>query len=174
MTGKGAFLVFLFLIVPRAVACTCVNTPSAREALGISAVVFRGTVLKSDRLPEHREMHGRQRYAVALRVIEYWKGDPGRMVTLYDLDPGTDCMGAEFRVAREYLIFASEEGATDHRLDGISASGKATDSFWYGWTDVLKPGTPMLQPATGCNMGGDLSDSAVRQQLRQLGPGKHP
>jgi hypothetical protein len=129
MTSPRAFLVLVFLIVPRAVACTCVGTPSPREALGTSAVVFSGTVLKSDRLPEHREMRGRQRYIVTLRVNECWKGNPGKIVTLYDLDPMTDCMGAGLRVGREYLVFASEEGATDHRL--------AADFFWYGWTDVL-------------------------------------
>jgi hypothetical protein len=75
-------------------------------------------------------------------------------------------MGAGFQVGKEYLIFASEEGARDYRPDA--------DFFWFGWTDVLAPGTPMLQPRTGCMPGGDLLASTVRLQLRRLGRGRIP
>jgi hypothetical protein len=132
--------------------------------LKLAAVVFRGTVLKSEALPMHPEMRGRQRFAVTLRVVEYWKGTRGATVTLCDLSPGTDCMGAGLQLGKEYLIFASEEGARDHRLDA--------DFFWYGWTDVLASGTPMLQPMA--TFGGDLSEPGVRADMRKLGRGKRP
>ena len=93
-----------------ATACTVVYTPTPREALKAAAIVFRGIVLKSEVLRRHPEMRGRQRYAVTFRAIEYWKGDQGETVLLYDLDPGTDCLGAGLQVGKEYLIFASKEG----------------------------------------------------------------
>ncbi len=159
-------LALAFAFVGRSAACTCVYTPPPREALKSSAVVFRGTVLKTDKFPEHPRMRSRRRWAVTLRVVEYWKGNPGQIATLYDLDAGTDCTGAGLQIGKEYLIFASEETAKDYQPDA--------DFFWYGWTDVLAPGTPMLQPKTGCQPGGDLSIPTVRRQLRQLGPGKIP
>ena len=126
--------------------------------------MFRGTVLKSEPLAMHPEMRGRQRFAVTLRVSEYWKGNRGETVTLYDLAPGTDCMGAGLRPGKEYLIFASEEGARDYRPD--------SDFFWFGWADVLPSGTPMLQPMA--TLSGELSDSVVRSKMRQLGRGRKP
>ena len=152
------------IAVPSAMACTIVNQPPPREALKLAAVVFRGTVLSSKLLPSHPEMRGRQRFVVTVRVREYWKGNPGETVTLYDLAPGTDCMGAGLRPGNEYLIFASEEGARDYQPDG--------DFFWFGWTDVLPAGTPMLQPLG--TLGGDLSDAVVQSNMRQLGRGKRP
>jgi hypothetical protein len=115
MCRVSVVLAFPVAFVSAAMACTVVYTPTPREALKTAAVVFRGTVLKSEVLRSHPEMRGRQRYAVTFRAIEYWKGDRGKTVLLYDLDPGTDCLGTELRVGKEYLIFASEEGASDLR-----------------------------------------------------------
>ena len=81
-----------------AVGCTVVYTPNPREALKGATIVFRGTVLKSAVLKQHPEMGSRQRYAVTLRATEYWKGDRGDTVMLYDLDPGTDCLGEVSRL----------------------------------------------------------------------------
>ena len=83
-----------------ALACTIVNQPPPREALRIAAVVFRGTVVSSNVLPLHTEMRGRQRFAVALRVSEYWKGNARETVTVYALAPGTDCMGQTYDPAK--------------------------------------------------------------------------
>ena len=152
----------LLAVVP-AIACTIVGETPPRESLKLAAVVFRGTVLKSELLPQHLEMRGRQRFAVTLHVTEYWKGYRGETLTLYDLAPGTDCMGAGLRVGKEYLIFAKEEPAKDYR-DG--------DFFWFGWTDVLPAGTPMLWPLA--TLGGDLSLPIARTKMRQLGRGKKP
>jgi hypothetical protein len=88
-----------------------------------TAVVFRGTVAKSEVLKRHSEMKGRRRYAVTFRVHEYWKGTLGRSVTIYDLDPGTDCLGAGYQTGQEYLVYAGESPAKDYRLD---------EFFWYG------------------------------------------
>ena len=162
--GRLLLTLALVIFVTRAASpCTIVNQPSPREALKVATVVFRGTVLKSEPLPTHPEMGGRQRFAVTLRVAEYWKGDRGRTITLYDLSPGTDCIGAGLQAGKEYLVFAYEEGARDNRLGG---------DFWYGWTDVLPAGTPMLQPMA--TFGGGLSQAAVRVDVRELGPGRKP
>jgi hypothetical protein len=163
MARVPVLLTIGLLAVCVARACTIVNQPSPREALKLAAVVFRGTVLSSTTLPLHLEMRGRLRFAVTFRVAEYWKGRSGDTITLYDLSPGTDCMGAGLRPGKEYLIFASEEGARDYRPDG---------DLWYGWTDVLPAGTRMLQPMG--TFGSDLSDPLVRGNMRQLGRGKKP
>jgi hypothetical protein len=154
---------FAAALVSAAVACTIVYTPTPREAMRTATVVFRGTVVNSQELRQHPEMRGRKRYAVTLRATEYWKGDRGESVVLYDLDPGTDCLGFGLRVGKEYLIFAKEEAAADVRY--------AADDFAVGWTDVLAPGTPMLKPETNVP-GGDLSDLSVRRSMRQLGSGR--
>jgi hypothetical protein len=163
MTRAVAFVVLGLVISVPSLACTCMETPSAREGLGRSSLVFRGTVVKSDKLVERSEMLRRQRYAVTLKVIEYWAGNPGKEVTLYDLDPGTDCMGFGFLVGREYLVFASQGLSKDHRLGS---------DFWYGWTDVLPPGTPMWEPLSGCSPGGEAGEAEIKRQLRQLRRGK--
>ena len=165
MSRPSIFLTLASFTAGPAMACTVVYTPSPREALKSSTVVLRGTVLKSEILRDHPEMRGRHRYAVTLRVAEYWKGNRGETVILYDLDPGTDCLGYGLQVGKEYLIFAWEEGARDYRL--------AADDFSFGWTDVLTSGTPMLQPRTNVP-GGDLSEATVRRQPRQLGRGTLP
>jgi hypothetical protein len=159
---RRVVLALAFLITGRCVACTIVNPPTPREALKLSAVVFRGTVLSSEALPVHPEMRGRGRYAVTMRVEEYWKGNRGATVKLYVLAPTMDCMGWELEPGKTYLIFASEEGARDYRPD--------PDFFWYGWTDVLPAGTRMLQPIG--TLGGSVSDPLVRNRMRELGRGK--
>src|SRR5260370_16744174 len=166
MNRHRTLLTLAYAFVTKAAACTCVYWPPPREALKSAAVVLRGTVVKADKFPEHPRMRGRQRWAVTLRVVEYWKGNPGQIATLYDLDPGTDCMGAGLQVGKEYLIFASEETAKDYQPDA--------DFFWYGWTDVLAPGTPILHPKTACPPAAALSIPTARQQLLQLGQGKVP
>jgi len=125
-----------------ATACTCVSFPPPSEAMQASALVFRGSVTHVKTLPERPKMGGRQRYAVTFLVEEYWRGTPAQTITLYDLDPGTDCMGAGFQSGRTYLVFAAEEIAKDYQPD--------PDFFWCGWTDVLPAGTPMFRPLTAC------------------------
>jgi hypothetical protein len=83
---------------------------------------------------------------------------------VYHLAPGTDCLGARLQVGKEYLLFATEEGARDYRVDG--------DFLWYAWTDVLPRGMLMLQPMA--TLGGDLAVPSVRSTMRELGRGKSP
>jgi len=85
---------------------------------------------------------------------------------LYVLEAGMDCMGTRFDRGKEYLVFGSEERAKDYQPD--------LDFFWFGWTDVLAPGTPMFQPITACVPGGDTSAAEIRKQLRQMGRGRVP
>ena len=120
----------------------------------MAAVVFRGTVLNSDVLARHPEMKGRERYAVTFRVSEYWKATRGEIVVVYDLAPGTDCMGAGLRIGREYLIFTSEEEAKNYRPDGemlqvlatLRDHAKTTSHFWNCGADPLVRGRPPGRP----------------------------
>ena len=150
-----------------AFACTCVSFPDAKEAMAgaYSSVVFRGTVTKSEVLPQHPEMRNRRRYAVTFQVHEQWKGEQKQELTLYTLDPGTDCMGAGYKVAEEYLVYARSTPAQDYRYD---------DFFWYGWTDVVPKGSPMLVPVAGCMPGGSTSTPEVRESVKALGRGTIP
>jgi len=159
-------LAFACVCTAKAVACTCVSFPTTGEAMNSSALVFRGSVVDVERLAEHPLMRGRQRYAYTFRVAEYWRGSPTRTIRLYALDASMDCMGTRFDSGKEYLVFGSEEKAKDYQPD--------PNFYWYGWTDVLAPGTPMFQPITACVPGGNTSASEVRKQLRQLGRGLVP
>ena len=146
-------------------ACKRVEFPGGKVALTHAAVLFRGTALQSEVLPQHLEMRGRARYSVTFRVNEYWKGTPALTLKLYHLASGTDCMGGDCEVGKEYLHYASEEGARDLKMD---------DFFWSGWTDVIPQGKPMLQPIEACIPGGETTDPAVRAALLDLGKGVVP
>ncbi|SRR5579871_267734 len=146
-------------------ACTCVSFPGAKDAMSEASVVFLGTVVESKLLPQHPEMRGRRRYQVEFRVERYWKGNPGPVVALHDLEPGTDCLGGGFEPGGEYLVYAAKDRATDHQLDGL---------FWFGWTDVLPEGTSILVPVIACMPGGKMSDKTVRKAVRALGKGRDP
>lgn len=164
--ARVAPIAFLFAVcAASALACTCVAFPSAKEAMRGVSVVFRGTAIESKVLPQHPDMRWRRRYVVTFQVRQFWKGDPKRAVTLYDLEPGSDCTGAGFEAGHEYLVYAVLREAKDYNLD---------DVFWFGWTDILAPGTPMLEPVVGCMPGGETSFRSVRKALRQLGRGRVP
>ena len=130
------------------------------------AVVFHGTVLQRNTLPQRSEMRGRGRYAITFRVNEFWKGSLGQTVTLYGLDSGTDCLGdGGYEVGKNYLVYAPEVESKDIVLEN--------GYFWYGWTDVLPEGTKMLMPETPCMPGGETP--ANRRGLhRKLGKGQIP
>lgn len=127
-------------------------------------LVFRGTVTVSKALPLHPQMRGRQRYAVTFRVQEYWKGTPAPAITLYTLDPGTDCLGDDYQVGKEYLVYASEQEARDLQPD--------PDFFWYGWTDVVAAGTRIVLSQNACKPAGMVSSPWVRTALHELGRGR--
>jgi hypothetical protein len=129
-----------------------------------ASIVFQGTVVQRQVLPQRAEMKGRRRYAITFRVDQYWKGAPGRSVILYAVDPGTDCLGdGGYGVGKNYLVYASEQDVKDEAFDG---------QFWFGWTDLLPQGTKMLVPQTVCTPGGE--SAAARKSLRELGKGRIP
>jgi hypothetical protein len=65
-------------------------------------------------------MKGRGRYAIIFRVDEYWKGTPGKGVTLYGVDDGTDCLGdGGYVVGKSCLVYASELDVTDVVAEGV-------------------------------------------------------
>ena len=129
-----------------------------------ASVVFRGTVVERKTLPLRDDKHTRGRYAIAFRVEEYWKGAPASRITIYAMDPGTDCMGdGGYEVGNTYLVFASEREVTDIWLD---------THLLFGWADLFPDGTKILFPDTACTPGGEVSKA--HKALRQLGKGKRP
>jgi hypothetical protein len=159
----------MFLCAGTVRACTCVEAanaePSITSVMREMTLIFRGVVVRSDLLPQHPDMRGRPRYRVLFHVQEYWKGKPVGDVTLHVLDPGTDCLGEEYEVGKEYLVLVSERKAYDYKLD---------EFFWYGWTDVVKEGTLIHEPVTACLPVGDTHLRLVRKTLRSLGRGYKP
>lgn len=163
--GRPATLgLCLFLCVP-AFSCTCVSATYPLADSGASAV-FRGTVTEKKVLPSRTEMFGRGRYAITFRIDESWKGPRRRTITIYALEDGADCIGgSNYQVGTHYLVFASERTSQDVSLDGAK--------IWYGWTDVLPEGTPMLVPAP-CAPSGEISQNFVKDTLKRLGKGSPP
>jgi hypothetical protein len=163
MTHVGSGFAGLLLFASTALPCTCVVAinSTARTEMTYSAMVFRGTVVERRTLPPHA-VGTRGRYAITFHVEEYWKGSPGRSVTLYGVDPGSDCLGdGGYEVSRSYLVYAGERGVEDGATVGR-----------LFWTDIFPEGTKILMPDTACTPGGEASK--VRKALRQLGRGRIP
>jgi hypothetical protein len=165
--NRFAFLGLLAVSVP-ALPCTCVSAAgsTAKTMVKDYAVVFRGTVVERELLPQRVEMKGRRRFSITFRVGEYWKGSPDRMRILYGVDNGTDCMGdGGYEVGRNYLVYAGDQVVKDVILDNAF--------FWFGWTDVLPEGTHMLVPRA-CAPGGETTTVEARTALRELGRARTP
>ena len=146
ITSPLALFGLLAVFGTPAFSCTCMSKTLPPADFG-AAVVFRGTVTARKPLAVLTEMRGRGRYAIAFRVDEYWKGPRQPTVIVYGLDNGSDCLGGSgFEVGKDYLIFASEQD--------VFWPGGTT--FWYGWTDVVPKGTPMLAPQA-CAPSGETS-----------------
>jgi len=159
------FGLLTFLVTP-AFSCTCLSPTRPAADFGASAV-FRGTVTNKKLLPARTEMKGRERYEITFQVDEIWKGSRQSKIVVYGLDDATDCKGGSgFEVGKKYLVFASEQASQD-----VFWPGSAT--FWFGWTDVVPKGTPILM-ATECAPSGETSKAFVRDALSQLGKGSPP
>jgi hypothetical protein len=144
--------------------CSCVSLTKSPADYGAS-VVFRGTVTEKKTLPVRAEMPRRGRYAITFRVNQYWKGPKQTTVILYGLDDGPDCLGgSSYQVGTEYLVFADEAPSQDVFLER---------NFWYGWTDIIPNGTPMLMDAS-CAPKGKVSERFVRDAIKRLGKGHSP
>jgi hypothetical protein len=152
--------------IDQTAACTCVSAvgANARTEMKDASRVFRGIVLEAKTLPQHPEMKSRQRFTVTFRVDRSWKGPSARTVTVYDLDPGTDCQGFGYEVGKEYLVYAYLSEAEDYRLN---------PDLWFGWTDILAPGTKMLRPMA-CTPGGLTSERWAKKAMSELGKGNAP
>ena len=165
-------LVLALTCVSAARGCTCVtaeanggqeaNHPNSYYASGFG-YIFEGRVISTEKLPAHPEMRGRARHAVTLQVSRYWVGQPGRRITIYVLDPGTDCLGGTFDVGKTYLVFANVNKARDLRFD---------DFFWYGWLDLMKEGDDIIEPVTACVPTGEVDK--LKGVLSRLGKGQVP
>jgi hypothetical protein len=164
LMNRLAIIGFVAFLGTPAFSCTCVWTTKPPVDFGAS-VVFRGTVTDRKLMPARAEMK-RGRYEITFRVDEVWKGSRQRTIVLYGVDDGTDCMGgSSYEVGKNYLVFASEQSSQDVSLDGTK--------LWFGWTDVLPKGTPMLVP-TACSPSGEISEIFVKDALNQLGKGSPP
>lgn len=167
MIKAATFVLLSVATIERATACTCVSAvgANARTEMKDASLVFRGLVLEVKTLPPHPEMKSRrERFAVTFRIDRSWKGSSARTVTLYDLAPGTDCQGFGYEAGKEYLVYAYLGEAEDYRLD---------KDLWFGWTDILAPGTKMLRPMA-CTPGGLTSQRWARKAMGELGRGAAP
>jgi hypothetical protein len=166
ISNPVAFFGLLAFLGTPAFSCTCMSAVSPPVDFGAS-VVFRGTVTDKKLLPARTDMKGRGRYEITFQVDEAWKGSRQRKIVIYGLDDGTDCMGVSSYVVRKnYLVFAAEKPSQD-----VSWAGST--KLWFGWTDVLPKGTPMLVP-TACAPSGETSEVFVRDALNKLGQGSPP
>jgi len=154
-------LLVLWLASSAASACSCIQAEVQQE-LDSSSVVFRGVVKNVTQLSSRVDLQ-RARNAVTFSVSEYWKADLGRRITIYVIDPGTDCIGAHFDWRTEYVVFAKTTKADDYRMG---------NSFWYGWLDVLKKDTEFLTVNNSCNPTAPVKRAG--NTLRALGQGKKP
>ncbi len=144
--------------------CSCLEPTDAKGLMEGVGAVFRGKVLQREVLAQYPETSHRKRYRLTMRVFEQWRGNLKGSVTLYDVDPRPDCMGAGLEADREYLVYASDLRSWAAR-PGI---------FSFGWSDVVPIDAPMLQPHNVCLPGGLVSDPRVRKVLRQIGKGRVP
>jgi hypothetical protein len=120
-------LLALCVAASTASACTCVSAKGGgvKPDLDFASVVFRGIVTDVKELPSRPELE-RPRYAVTFLVSKYWKGNPGREITLHILQPGTDCIGNTSLYTRNMSYSLNRERPTI--IDWEAASGTA------GWT----------------------------------------
>ncbi len=165
MRALYVLTILLALSVGEGLGCSCFEPADAKVAMESMGAVFRGKVRQKEILAQHPQMHGRARYRLTMQVLEQWRGELQDTVTLYDMDPGTDCMGTGLQVGREYLVYASDSRSADTRIE---------DKFWFGWIDVVPEGTPMLRPDGACLPGGLVSDPRVQKALKQIGKGRVP
>jgi hypothetical protein len=154
------FLV-LWLASSAASACSCIQGEIGQE-FAAATVVFRGVVKNTTQLTSRVDMQ-RARFAVTFSVSEYWKENLGRHITLYVMDPGTDCVGAHFDLHTEYVVFAKTAVADDYRTQ---------NAFWYGWLDLLPKGKEFLSVNGSCNPTSPVKHAG--NTLRSLGRGKRP
>jgi hypothetical protein len=154
------FLV-LWLAASGASACSCIEGEIGQE-FAASTVVFRGVVKNVAQLSSRVDMQ-RARNAVTFSVSEYWKANLGRHITIYVMDPGTDCMGAHFDARTEYVVFATTQTADDYRTG---------NAFWYGWLDLLPKGKEFLTVNGSCNPTSPVKRAG--NTLRALGAGRKP
>jgi len=151
----------LCLATSAASACSCIQGEIGQE-FAASSVVFRGVVKNVTQLTSRVDMQ-RTRNAVTFSVSEYWKADLGRHITIYVIEPGTDCIGAHFDLHTEYVVFAKTQKADDYHMG---------NSFWYGWLDVLTKGQEFLTVNGGCSPTAAVKHAG--NTLRALGQGKRP
>lgn len=167
-------LAFLLLLAPTAISTVCVvlDPPHAREAMSKAAVVFRGVVIEKTEVT--RPDMVAQRFVTRFRVKEYWKGNPGEVLTLYDTQvfPTLDC-GPSFEAGKEYLVYAVEEQSEDLMIQEAERKLLGAQNprirFVRGWTDVVPRGTRILTRGLGT---GEVTDPDVRRCIQVLTAGR--
>ena len=116
-----SILIGVMLIVGCSVeslGCSCFEPANAKVAMKDMGAVFRGKVLQREVLAQHPQMRERVRYRLTTQVVEQWRGESKGNITLYDMDPGTDCIGAGLKTSGEYLVYASNSRSADSRIGG--------------------------------------------------------
>jgi hypothetical protein len=84
--------------VQPAYACSCIMPGTPQEEMVNAEAVFSGKVLEIEEVKDG--------YAVALQVIESWKGVDGSTIQVHTGMGGGDC-GFNFEEGKEYMVYAS-------------------------------------------------------------------
>lgn len=102
-----ALMVFLFVGVDEARACTCVGPRPVAESLAQASAVFSGKVLEIRRVkPDGQQMWDVE---VVLAVNTSWKGARRKRVSVFTHSQSAAC-GYGFSRGRTYLMYAHAYG----------------------------------------------------------------
>jgi hypothetical protein len=106
-------------------ACSCAESTWPPK----QALIFRGTVLSAELTKE--EAYGLTLVRARVKVVESFRGEPGKFVTLKSGRGGmSGSCGIPFAPGEDYLIFTNKDGM----VYGCTGSG-----FYYGSSkDLLR------------------------------------
>ncbi len=126
----------LFLMVPRASACSCEGKPPVSVELEWSGLVFRGIAKSIDDDDLSKAI------IITFDVLTVWKGEIAKELTVFTGHGGGDC-GYLFHEGVEYIVYASPD------TGGVGICGR-TAPIWAAGDDLRE-----LGPGTEIDYGGN-------------------
>lgn len=114
LSMKNFFLFFVltfFFLVQDAVAFTC-RYPSFDDAFENAASIFIGRVVETNTSYMKPDLYGKTTDKTKFQLMQVWKGNKVKYIDLLS-ERMPNFFGAEFKVGKEYLIFA--ENSKDRR-----------------------------------------------------------
>lgn len=96
----------LLCSVATAYACDCLPVASTVEAVRNSTYVFAGTILEKRRFTVSDIAKDYKEFEVKIRVMRYWKGEPGKVITIRPPAESSEC-GFDFVQGENYIVYAT-------------------------------------------------------------------